>query len=137
MAYTVDRIADLQEQVTQRIKEMKADAQKAKFVKFERALETRRALFVPVREEGGITGEERLRDHLANLYGNINGFEGRPSKTHLDRKEALRKDIQKATADAEGCIKKDMAGLNVMLEKAGMKVLLPLERSTWDAQQKK
>jgi hypothetical protein len=106
-------------------------------MKFAKALETHRALFVPVREEGGITGEERLRDHLANLYGNINGFEGPPSKTHMDREEALRKDIQKATDDAETCIKKDIIELNAILEKAGMKVLLPMERSTWNTQQKK
>jgi hypothetical protein len=137
MAYTVDRIADLQDQVKQRVKEIKVDAQKAQFMKFIKVLETHRALFVPVREEGGITGEERLRDHLANLYGNINGFEGRPSKTHLDRKEALRKDIQKATDAAEACIKKDKVELNAILEKAGMKVLLPMERTTWNAQQKK
>ncbi|MBU4307358.1 MAG: hypothetical protein L6428_03525 [Candidatus Aminicenantes bacterium] len=137
MAYTVDRIADLQDQAKQRGNEIKVDAQKAKFVKFVKALETNRALFVPVREEGGITGEERLRDYLASLYGSINGFEGRPSKTNLDRKEALRKDIQKATDDAELRIKKDLVELNAILEKAGMKALLPMERSTWNDKQKK
>jgi hypothetical protein len=137
MAYTVERIADLQDQVKQRGSEIKVAAQKAKFVKFGKALETLRALFVPVREEGGITGEERLREYLASLYGNINGFEGRPSKTHMDRKEALRKDIQKATDDVEARIKKDRVVLNAILEKAGMKMLLPLERSAWNVQQKK
>ena len=138
MAYTVDRIADLQDQAKQRGSEIKADAQKAKFTKFVKALETLRANFsCPCVKKV----ESRVRNvcasHLASLYGNINGFEGRPSKTHLDRKEALRKDIQKATDDAEARIKKDVVELNAILEKAGMKALQPMERTTWNAQQKK
>ena len=36
-----------------------------------------------------ITGEERLRENLTDLYGNVTFYEGRPSQTQIERADAL------------------------------------------------
>src|SRR5262249_38330587 len=43
---------------------------------------------VATKEGGAITGEERIREHLDQLYGALNGWEGRPGKYQLDRIDA-------------------------------------------------
>jgi len=44
-----------------------------------------RRKIVATKEGGMITGEERLRENLTDLYGSIVGYEGRPSQTQVQR----------------------------------------------------
>ena len=41
------------------------------------AVDAMRKKIVATKEGGMITGEERLRENLADLYGNVVGYEGR------------------------------------------------------------
>jgi len=43
-----------------------------------------RAKIVATKEGGMITGEERLREHVTNLYGNLVFYDGRPSQTQVE-----------------------------------------------------
>ena len=40
-----------------------------------------------------ITGEERLREFLARLYGDVVDYEGRPSEAQLLRAEGLAREL--------------------------------------------
>ena len=44
-----------------------------------------RKKIVATKEGGMITGEERLRENLADLYGNVIFYEGRPSRAEFAR----------------------------------------------------
>jgi photosystem II stability/assembly factor-like uncharacterized protein len=64
-----------------------------------------RKLIVATTEGGAITGEERIREHLDQVYGAMNGWEGRPAKYQLAAVAALRRelgDAQKQLADVTG-----------------------------------
>ena len=54
----------------------------------EKVNELRRKI-VATTEGGAITGEERLRENMAELYGNVVSYEGRPSKTQTERVRGL------------------------------------------------
>ena len=56
-------------------------------------VDTFRKKIVATKEGGAITGEERLREFLADLYGNVVGFEGRPSQTQVERADALAREL--------------------------------------------
>jgi photosystem II stability/assembly factor-like uncharacterized protein len=43
--------------------------------------------------DGYISGDEKLREHLGTLYGNVLGYEGRPSRSQLDRLAALEVEL--------------------------------------------
>jgi hypothetical protein len=47
-----------------------------------------RTKIVATKEGGAITGEEPLREFLADLYGNVVAYEGRPSRTQVQRADA-------------------------------------------------
>jgi hypothetical protein len=75
-----------------------------------------RKLIVATTEGGAITGEERIREHLDQVYGAMNNWEGKPAKYQLDAVEALRKelgDAKKQLADITGA---DWRGLDDALK---------------------
>jgi hypothetical protein len=40
-----------------------------------------------------ITGEERLREYLGGLYGDVNWYDGRPTASQVARTEALGREL--------------------------------------------
>jgi hypothetical protein len=48
---------------------------------------------VATKEGGAITGEERLREFLAGLYGDVNGYEGRPTDSQVARGDVLAHEL--------------------------------------------
>jgi photosystem II stability/assembly factor-like uncharacterized protein len=48
---------------------------------------------VATTEGGAITGEERIREHLDQVYGALNGWEGRPAKYQVERIDVLRREL--------------------------------------------
>ena len=75
-------------------------------------LEAARKLIVATKEGGAITGEERIREHLDQLYGALNGWEGRPAKYQLDAIDALRRELGDATAAVDLIVGKDARALD-------------------------
>ena len=54
-----------------------------------------------------ITGEERLRENLADLYGGVMFYEGRPSQTQIDRADALAREMADVVKEFEAWMKKN------------------------------
>jgi photosystem II stability/assembly factor-like uncharacterized protein len=67
---------------------------------------------VATTEGGAITGEERIREHLAEVYGAINRWEGRPARYQLDRIEVLRRELGDVQAAFERLATKDARTLD-------------------------
>lgn len=131
MAYTTARIVALRDQA--RAVPAKDAALKARVDAFAETLETLRAKYVPVKESAGITGEEKLREHLVTLYQVVAGFDGRPAPAALARRDALKKDIGAADSELAALVAKDLADLNTALRAAGATPLEDLARKDWDA----
>lgn len=136
MTYAVDRIVDLRDQSKDMASRATDESLKKRLQAFSSTLETLRNKYVPVKEGGGITGEERLRDFVAMLYGAITSYPGKPSNAQLDRKEALKKDIAVADKEVESYIQKELPGLNQGLATQQLS-LRPLSREDWQKAQKK
>ena len=56
---------------------------------------------VATKEGGAITGEERIREHLDQVYGSINGWEGRPAAYQVERIETLRRELAAVSTEFE------------------------------------
>jgi hypothetical protein len=85
-------------------------------------IETRRKI-VATKEGGAITGEERIREHLDNLYGALQGWEGRPAPYKVERIEVLRRELSDVGKEFEGIATQDVKALN---EELGRKNLEPI-----------
>jgi photosystem II stability/assembly factor-like uncharacterized protein len=82
-------------------------------------LDTFHKRMVATSEGGWLGGEVQLREKLGLLYGGVNGYEGRPSKSQLDSAVVLRGELEKAEKEF-AAVGKDVDAVNRSL--AGRKL---------------
>ena len=100
-------------------------------------LETPRKTLVATREGGAIAGEEQLREKLGNLYGAVNGYDGRPTNTQIDYAEVLSAELESTRVEFEALMRKELEPINRSL--AGLKLdpIRVLTREDWAKRQVK
>ena len=91
-----------------------------------------RRKIVATKEGGAITGEERLRENLADLYGNVNGYEGRPAQTQVDRADAIARELADVVKDFDAWLTKELSSINSALSEKGLEPITPLTRGEWE-----
>jgi len=77
-----------------------------------------RKLVVATKEGGAITGEERLREHMDDVYGGIMSTEGRPPIYLIQRVDALERELGDIEAALAALKAKDLAEFNASLKQA-------------------
>jgi hypothetical protein len=92
-----------------------------------------RKQIVATKDGGMITGEERLRENLTDLYGNVVFYDGRPSQTQVDRTEALARELADVVKTFDGWAAKDLGGLNADLVRQRLDPIQVLTREQWEA----
>ena len=90
-----------------------------------------RKKIVATKEGGMITGEERLREDLSGLYGNVVAYEGRPSATQVKRADAIASELADVVKDFDAWSKKEMADLNSALASKKLEQINLLTREEW------
>ncbi|HEY5907344.1 MAG TPA: hypothetical protein VIZ31_04830, partial [Vicinamibacteria bacterium] len=84
----------------------------------------------------GISGEEKLREELGTLYGNVNGYEGRPTRSQLDRMAVFEKQLAEAEAKLVASVDKEFPPLNRSLAAKKVDPLSRLSKEDWQKRQK-
>ncbi len=79
-----------------------------------------RGRIVATKEGGAITGEERIREHLDNLYGTLTIYEGRPGDYLIARADELQRQIDAVSSDLDALVAKDLDAVNRALEAKGL-----------------
>ncbi|HVF57320.1 MAG TPA: hypothetical protein VM934_14290 [Pyrinomonadaceae bacterium] len=87
-----------------------------------------RRKIVATKEGGMITGEERLREFLSDLYGNVVFYEGRPSQTQTERAAALGRELTDVVKDFDAWSAKELPALNSALTEKKLEPIKPLTR---------
>ncbi len=95
MSWVVDAIVAVRDTAAQKKMTELADAANAL-----------RSKIVATKEGGAITGEERLREYLAELYGDVNGYEGRPTDSQTARADALAHELDDVVQEFRALAKK-------------------------------
>jgi hypothetical protein len=89
---------------------------------------------VATKEGGAITGEERIREHLGSLYGNVDGYEGRPADYEVARTESLGRELEDVIADLHKLMDKQLPGINAGLQKKKLAAISVLAEADWEKQ---
>ncbi len=82
-------------------------------------------------KEGRITGEERLREKIGNLYGGIISYLGKPTQTQIDGLNKLQKVMGKYTDAMLDITENDIPALNKKLVKAGLNTISITDKETF------
>ncbi|HEX4822979.1 MAG TPA: hypothetical protein VFV19_01565 [Candidatus Polarisedimenticolaceae bacterium] len=87
--------------------------------------DTIRKKIVATKEGGAITGEERLREHMDDLYGAIVGYEGKPAETLISYSDALKRELGDVSNEFEAFRKDKVAKVDAELAKKGLPKIGP------------
>jgi hypothetical protein len=113
---TVESVTSVRDQARARSAALPpSDALRKRLDALADAMETQRKGLVASQQGEGISGEEKLREEIGMLYGNVNGYDGRPTRSQLDRMGVLSAQLDAAYAQFEGVLAKEGAAVNAAL----------------------
>jgi photosystem II stability/assembly factor-like uncharacterized protein len=85
-----------------------------------------RKKIVATKEGGMITGEERLREFLTELYGNLVFYEGPPTAMQVMRADALSKELSDVVKSFDDWAAKELPAINSALQKKKLEPVKPM-----------
>ena len=134
MSYDVDRINAVRMALLQDSGKVEKDAALSKQLQeLSGKVDDIRRKIVATKEGGAITGEERIREKTTQLYGTLNGYEGRPTDYQLARIDSLKKELGDVEAEFDAFLAKELPAVNKSLAKHKLPAIQPLTRKDWDA----
>ncbi len=136
LTYVVDATNELREQAKQRAGAASDEGLKQQLNTLIQKLEEFRSTLVSIKEGGMITGEKKLREHLGELYGAVNGYSGRPTQAQVENTSALQKKLNQAGTEFQSIAAAELPPLNTALESKKLQRLKATTRGDWDKKQK-
>jgi len=95
MSWAVDAIIGVRETAAARAAKLPAaDTLRQRLAALADTVDAIRSKIVATKEGGMITGEERLREYVGGLYGDVNGYDGRPTDEQIARSESLGRELE-------------------------------------------
>ncbi len=102
------------------------DALRARLTALSERADALRKEIVATKEGGAITGEERLREHMDQLYGGLIGYEGKPADTLVAYTGVLERRLAKLESDFDALRDGPLAEVNAALKAKGLpEIALP------------
>jgi photosystem II stability/assembly factor-like uncharacterized protein len=134
MTFAVERMNGVRQALEDRVAKLPGgDAVTRRLRAASATVDALRKRIVATKEGGMITGEERLRENLADLYGNIVFYDGRPSQTQVERADALARELADVAREFDAWASRDLAGLNGALTGKRLAPIALLTRAEWEA----
>jgi hypothetical protein len=89
---------------------------------------------VATKEGGAITGEERLREHLDDVYGALLSYEGRPGDYQVARVATLERELAELEGQTRTLLDKELPALNEALKHDQLEPLTARAAERWGTQ---
>jgi hypothetical protein len=90
-----------------------------------------RIKIVATKEGGGITGEERLREYTGDLYGDVSGYDGRPTDEQVTRAEVLRRQLDDIVDEFNRLAAEQLPTINAQLTTKKLKTIEVINEQDW------
>ena len=132
LTYIVDATNELRDQIKQRQASASSDKLKEQLNALSQQLEEFRSTLVAVKEGGMITGEKKLREHLGELYGAVNGYSGRPTQSQVESTAVLLKKLDDAGGQFKSITTTQLPPLNTALQGNQQQPLTVTSREDWN-----
>jgi len=135
MSWAVDAIIAVRDQANQRAAKLpKGDALAGQLTSLAQAADAIRSKIVATKEGGMITGEERLREYLGGLYGDVNGYDGRPTASQVARADALNRELEDVVREFNQLAGQRIPPINRSLSDKSLEPILVISEQEWQKQ---
>jgi hypothetical protein len=132
MTYTVSAIEGVRNAANERVAKLPAkNPLKAQLQQLAVKSEELRSKIVATKEGGAITGEERIRELLGQLYGAINNYEGRPTEYQAARADSLAHELEDVINNFQKLTQKEVPTVNSGLKKSKLEPIPVLTEAEW------
>ena len=136
MSWAVDSIIGVRDGARMRAANLGAnDPLRQRLIQLSEKADAVRSKIVATKEGGMITGEERLREYLGRLYGDVNGFDGRPTDAQVERANALGKELEDVIREFRTLTDQQLPPLNRQLERKKLGEIKIISEQEWQAAQ--
>jgi len=120
MSDVVAQVGSLRGAIAQRKQGLAADDPIAqKLAQLDSKAEEVKKKIVATKEGGAITGEERLREHMDNVYGPLMAYEGKPTRYQVERIDVLARELGEVQDEWKKVLAIDLPVVNEMLRGKG------------------
>jgi hypothetical protein len=128
----VDAILGVRDAAQQRAAKLpESEPLRGQLLKLAAAADTIRGKIVATKEGGAITGEERLREFVAGLYGDVSSYEGRPTDAQSARAAALARELEDVIREFTALTDAQLPAVNRDLEAKHSPPLTVLAEKDW------
>jgi hypothetical protein len=133
MSFAVDSIVNLRDSAAARVAKLPAsDPLRKSLQQLSEQADAVRSKIVATKEGGAITGEERIRENLTDVYGSVNGYDGKPTDSQTERTEALGHELEDVIKEFEQLTARQLPGINTGLEKKKLEAIHLLTQQQWE-----
>src|ERR1051326_1433167 len=94
LAFLSDKLKDVKDQVNAKTNTASDKMMIAQAEALKKKIDDILVLLAASIEGTAITGEEKIREKIADVYFSVNSFEGRPTDSQLERLKGLRKELE-------------------------------------------
>jgi hypothetical protein len=132
MSWLVDAIIGVRDAAADRADKAKdTESLRKRLTDLGNAADKIRAKIVATKEGGMITGEERLREYLGGLYGDVNQYDGRPTEEQIARSESLSRELDDVVKDFMTLTGQELPDLNRRLAARKLGIIEVLSEDAW------
>jgi len=132
MSWAVDAIVGVRDAAQGRAAKLgEKDPLRARLAAFAGQADAIRSKIVATKEGGMITGEERLREYLGGLYGDVNQYAGRPTDSQVARTDVLARELEDVIKDFTQFADKQLPALNADLQKKALPQVKVIGEQEW------
>ncbi len=136
MSYAVAAVSGVRDEAQARGAKLgEKDPLRAQLQQLAQHVDDLRSKIVATKEGGMITGEERIREHMGELYGNVNNYEGRPADYQVARADSLSRELEDVINDFHRVTDKELSGINAGLKKKKLEPIVVISETDWEKQQ--
>ncbi len=134
LAYLVAAMTGVRDQAKDRSSKASDATVKQQMADLQQKVETFRTSLLAVKEGGAITGERKLNEYIGELYGAVNGYEGKPTQQQIDRMTALNAQLEDVAKKFQAMTTADVSTANASLQKANLPPLTIVTEADWKKQ---
>ncbi|HEY6253794.1 MAG TPA: sialidase [Candidatus Angelobacter sp.] len=133
MSYAVASIVSVRDAAQDRAAKLpQNDPVRKKLEQLATQVDSVRSKIVATKEGGAITGEQRIREYTTEVYGDVNGYEGKPTAEEIARADALDHELEDVVKDFNQITSSQLPGINSSLGKKKLQPIEPLSQQQWD-----
>ena len=133
MSFAVDSMAHIRDTAAGRAARLQPnDALHKKLLQLAQQADGFRSKIVATKEGGAITGEERIREFMTEIYGDVTGYDGRPTDSETARADALSRELEDVIHEFEQLTTRELPAINSGLQKKKLEPIHTLTQEQWD-----